>query len=579
VRVLFFLIVFGLVSFWNPVAAAEGDGSAAAVHDAGLALIDWILIAIYAIATIALGAYYGRKQETTEEYFIGNGKMSSFFIGVSLFATLLSSISYLSMPGEAAGKGPVGMLTVLGLPLVYFIVAYWLLPVYMKQRVTSAYELLEVKLGVGIRLFGATMFILLRLVWMSLLIYLSSKALVQMIDVEGLNQILEQNLGVPPAAETGWIQRIAIAAGLVAVIYTSIGGLSAVVMTDFLQTILLFGGAWLVIFAITWSFGGLGWFPTGWQQHWDEQPLISFNPQTRVTVFGTVLSFLAWYVCTLGGDQTSVQRFMATSDLHAARKALATQLSASAFVAVTLGCVGFALMSFYSQRPELLPDGATSVNATADHLFPNYIAYQLPPGISGLVVAALFAAAMSSIDSGVNSITAVVMTDYLDRFNLRPQSELNHVILARVLALSIGTVVVLGSAYVGLVPGNITAVTQKTSNLLTTPIFGLFFFALFVPFSRPSGVWLGAVAGIVTAVAIAFSGPWLCLYVVDSLDSCLAAAPQPTGVAAQGLLNMLWNAGVPDPVSFQWIAPAALGINIAVGSAVSWLLARGSKTE
>lgn len=574
VRVCFCLAFLLLLVAPDALSAAEPVATTA--KSGGLAMIDWILIALYAVGTIALGAYYGRKQKSTEEYFIGSGAMSSFFVGVSLFATLLSSISYLSMPGEAAGKGPVGLLTVLALPAVYFFVSYWILPVYMKQRVTSAYELLELKLGIGIRLFGATMFILLRLVWMSLLIYLSSKALVQMIDIENLNAILQNRFEISPLTTDQWIQVIAIVAGLVAVIYTSIGGLSAVVMTDFMQTMLLFGGAWLVILSISWSFGGVGWFPTEWQEHWDKQPLISFDPQTRVTFVGTVLGFLVWYICTSGGDQTSVQRFMATSDLRAARKALAIQLCAAGFVAITLGCVGFALMRFYSAHPGLLP--AETLKESADSLFPQYIAYQLPRGISGLVVAALFAAAMSSIDSGVNSITAVFMTDYLDRFGLRPKSERNHVILARFLALTIGTVVVIGSAYVGEVPGNITAVTQKTSNLFTTPIFALFFFALFVPFARPAGVWLGALAGISVAVCIAFSGP-----IVVLLNDYFQISPEMFGVTIEQITDSVTGVvrrqASPEPVSFQWIAPFALGINILVGTAVSWLLSRGSKTD
>lgn len=566
-----------MLLFAHPGAVCAAEPVPREVRPGGLVAIDWVLIGLYAVLTVALGAYYGRKQKSTQEYFIGNGSMSSFFVGISLFATLLSSISYLSMPGEAAGKGPVNMLTVLALPAVYFFVAYWILPVYMKQRVTSAYELLELKLGVGIRMFGATMFVLLRLVWMSLLIYLSSKALVQMIDTETLNGVLVNRFGLSALDEGEWIQVIAVAAGLVAVIYTSIGGLSAVVMTDFMQTVLLFGGAWLVILSVTWAFGGAGWFPTGWQEHWDTQPLISFDPRTRVTVVGTVIGFLVWYICTSGGDQTSVQRFMATSDLKGARKALAIQLTAAGFVAITLGCVGFALMSFYSQRPDLLP--AETLKKSADSLFPQYIAYQLPPGISGLVVAALFAAAMSSIDSGVNSITAVVMSDYLDRFGLRPKTERNHVILARLLALSIGTIVVIGSAYVGKVPGNITAVTQKTSNLLTTPIFALFFFALFVPFSRPAGVWAGAFAGILTAVGIAFSGPWLTLYVVITLQNALSQTPVVAWLAADGWLDVIWGLGLPDPISFQWIAPCALGINILIGGSVSWLLSPKVKPD
>src|SRR5690606_30083233 len=123
-----------------------------------------------------------------------------------------------------------------------------------------------------------------------------------------------------------------------------------------------------------------------------------------------------------GGDQTSVQRFMSTEDLRAARLALAMQLSIGAVVAITLGFVGFALLGYYQANPDQLPAGQ-SLKATADNLFPHFITYNLPPGISGLVVAAMFAAAMSSIDSGVNSITAVVMTDVLDRYGKAPKNE------------------------------------------------------------------------------------------------------------------------------------------------------------
>ena len=116
---------------------------------------------------------------------VASGNMNPIMVGVSLFATLLSTITYLSMPGEAAGKGPVVMVSMLALPLVYLVVAYFLLPVYMQQRVTSAYELLEARLGLSIRLLGATLFLTLRLVWMTLLIYLAARAMVVMIFVSG----------------------------------------------------------------------------------------------------------------------------------------------------------------------------------------------------------------------------------------------------------------------------------------------------------------------------------------------------------------------------------------------------------
>ena len=543
------------------LACIAGGSGAAFAQDAGpvangLTWLDWVIIAAYALGTIGIGAYVGRKQQSTDEYFVGGGKISPLLIGVSLFATLLSTISYLSVPGEAAGTGPVMLVAQLALPLVFIVVAYGLLPVYMRNRVTSAYELLEEKLGLSIRLLGATMFLVLRLVWMTLLVYLAAKALSVMMGLDDK-----------------WVPLIVFITGFVSIIYTSIGGLRAVVVTDFMQTVLLFGGALLVIGTVTWKFGGFGWFPTEWQSTWDRQPFFSFDPKTRVTVVGTILSVFAWYVATAGGDQTSVQRFMATEDVGAARRALATQLIVGCVVSVALFLVGFSLLGYFGAHADQLPEGMTVAN-NADDLFPRFIAFHLPVGISGLVVSAMFAAAMSSIDSGVNSITAVTLTDFLGRFGKAPKTDKGKVRFAQVLAFSIGLVVVFGSSLMKYIPGNITEMTGKTVNLLTTPIFGLFFFALFVKFAKPAGAWAGAICGTITAALIAFSGP------IVTLLSTWGVDPATFGVEIRPLTDepgARWMAD--DPISFQWISPIAIVVNIAVGTAVSWVLSRGEGTE
>ena len=541
-----------LTAIFGPTVCALEAAESTLQPGHGLSVIDWMIIAVYACGTIGLGWYYSRQQCSTKEYFVGTGRMNPVLIGVSLFATLLSTISYLSMPGESLGKGPTYMLSLLAVPAVFGFVGFVLLPVYMKQRVTSAYELLETKLGPEIRTLGAVMFITLRLVWMSLLIYMTAKAMTVML---GVNE--------------DKIPLIAAVTGFVAVVYTSLGGLRAVVITDFLQTVLLFGGALLVLAMITLDLGGFGWVPTQWNPTWDTQPFFSTDLSTRVTVVGTFLNYFFWYTCTLGGDQTSVQRFMATEDAGAARRALATQFAVGAIVAITLGFVGFALLGYYQAHPEQLP-AELSLSEDADKVFPHFIAFQLPPGVAGLVVAAMFAAAMSSIDSGVNSITAVVLTDLSGRWhtkNAGPVSEAPlqqpgdgnpyeppqtktagaQVSIARWMAFGIGAVVVVGSSFMGSIPGNITAVTTKTANLLTTPIFALFFFALFVPFASPRGVILGAICGTATAVLIAFSGP-------------------------------ISGAEV-DPISFQWIAPVSIAVNLVTGCIGSLLMPRMNRNE
>lgn len=254
---------------------------------------------------------------------------------------------------------------------------------------------------------------------------------------------------------------------------------------------------------------------------------------------------------------------------------------------VTLHLVGMALLAFFEANPAALPAGM-GLKSDADKLFPRFVSFQLPIGVSGLVVAAMFAAAMSSIDSGVNSVTAVVTSDFLDRLRGKSEAEKGSLRSARLLALLIGVVVVLGSTYMKYIPGNITAVTNKTANLFTSQIFALFFFALFVRFSHPVGVWIATICGTVTAAAIAFSGP-----LVVFLASSGGMDPQTFGVELMtqidpGTGEELIRSAVRelnpetgamelvarDPISFQWIGPVSLLVNVVVGVSISWLLPR-----
>lgn len=507
--------------------------TSSAQNPSGLTYLDWGIIALYAVITLCIGLYYSRKKDSLDSYFVGDRDMNPRLVGISLFASLLSTVSYLAYPGEMIAKGPVVLYSLLCYPAVYLVVGYLFIPFFMKQRVTSAYELLEVNLGKGIRLLGALLFILLRLTWMAFLIFLAAKALIVML-----------------AISERWVPVVVTISGMVAVVYTSLGGLRAVVITDFLQSMLLLGGALLVIALISWDFGNLGWFPTTWQSHWDSQPLFSWDPSIRVTLFGTLMHVSIWMVCTYGGDQLAIQRYMSTRDVATARRSLRTGIYFSIGVVITLCCVGFALMGYFKAHGQNLPAGI-NITANADKLFPYFIANYMPTGFSGLVVAAMFAAAMSSIDSGINSITAVVTSDLRGHFDEKKRHTNLSSLATKCLAFGIGVIVILLSTVFQYIPGNIFAVTQKSMNLLVTPIFALFFFALFVPFARPVGVLCGTLGGIVTAVLIAFSGPIF-------------------GKDPQTEL---------DPISFQWILPCALAVNLVLGSLVSLVGGRLNKRQ
>jgi len=591
-------VAFFLLSLFAGSLTAEAAEQGASVEQPGLHWLDWCVIALYAVGTIALGVYFSKRQKSSDEYFTGGGNMNPLLIGVSLFATLLSTISYLGMPGESAGKGPVYFVGMLAHPITFLIVGFLMLPYYMKHRVTSAYELLEVRLGYEFRVLGACLFLILRLIWMSVLLKFAGDAMVTMLDVD-----------------PKWNLLIVAIIGLVAIIYTSLGGLQAVVITDLIQTILLYGGALTVLGIVTWNFGGFSWIPTEWPDEWKSQPVLPESLGTRVSWIGSIAMTLVWYVATLGGDQTTVQRFMATRDAAGARRALATQLIVGVVVGVTLCMVGIALMAHFrdlresrpqhqkdaivayedfnktfQEKNERYPKDAELLKALdweektldktrdnligADQWFPRFISHSLPIGLAGLVIAAMFAAAMSSLDSGVNSITAVVMTDFVQRNRKLMLSERQHLVMSRGMAVAIGVIVVLGSMGAGAIEGNIMAVTQKSVNLFTTPIFALFYYAVFAKRVHPIGVWVGTMVGSVVAIVIAFSGK-LCylLSVIFKFDPAYLGAPLETKMDA--LTGIPYEACV-DPISFQWIGPFALLANLAVGITLNYLLPESS---
>jgi SSS family solute:Na+ symporter len=524
------IVLATTVSLGQVLGHAQAEASTAAdFASSGLHWIDGVIIAVYALGMISLGWYYRRRQKSLNEYFVGNRTMNPGLIGISMFVTLFSTISFLATPGEVYGKGPFILTSSLSIPFYYLIVGYLIVPAYMRFRLISAYELLEQKRGLSVRLLGAILFIMLRLTWMSLLIHLSAQAMLLMLG-------LEQDQ----------LPYVALVIGAVAIIYASFGGLRAVVITDFVQFCLLCGGALLVVITVTIRLGGFGWFPTEWNSSWDTQPLFSLDPNVRLTVFGSILGGTLWWVCTAGGDQTAVQRFMATRDVRAARRSFLLNSAAGLLVSLILALVAFSLMGFFEARPELLPPGIG-----ADRVFPHYIVHHLPIGISGLVVSGLFAAAMSSVDSGVNSLTAVVVTDFVGRFRRRAVSEIGRVRLSQALALAIGLVVVLGSSFlVGNVPGNFLEIAQRTLHLYVGAIFLLFFLSLFVPFSTALGVIAGSLSALLSAASVAYWGT-LNQMTID-----------------QGWIPLSERTGIVD-FSFQWILPVSLSVGLTVGCLVS----------
>jgi len=501
-----------------------------------LSWLDWLVIVVYALGMLAVGWYYSRRTATTEDYLLGGRKMKPFGVGLSLFASLLSTISYLAWPGEMIKYGPLFMLgAIAAYPFIYLVAGWLMIPYIMKLKVTSAYEILE-PLGSGVRLLGSFLFLSLRLAWMGVIIYATA------------DKVLRPLMGWPDEATPG----VCIVLGAITVIYTSMGGLRAVVLTDAVQTLILFGGAVLSLILVTVYLGGVSvWWPTEWLAHWPE-PVWGYAPGVRITFFGGFLATFTWYVCTCGSDQMAVQRYLATRDVKTARSVLGISLVANTLVTAVMMSVGLAVWAYFRANPPSLPQGATLLG-DADQLFPRFVAIGMPMGLSGLIVAGLLAAAMSSLSSGVNSSCSVITVDFIDRFRRRRTSEMDHVRLAKYVSVVVGVVVVALSSAVGMVEGNLLEVAFKVVNLLTAPLFGLFFMAMFVRWATGPGTLVGAACGLIVVVTINY---WAELRGIPGVRSIILSLEDSMGT---------------EGISFLWAMPLSLLVQVVVGMLVSLL--------
>lgn len=452
-----------------------------------LSVLDWTVIALYGVGMLAVGWYYWRKNQTSEDYLLGGRKMKSLPVGLSLFATLFSTISYLAWPGEMIKNGPMILSIVVAYPFVALVAGWFMIPHIMKLKITSGYELLETRLGLSVRLLGSSLFLLLRVLWMAVIIYAT------------VDNVLMPLLGL----DSRYTPYVSAVLGAVTLVYTAMGGLKAVVVTDVAQGLILFAGAIVAIIMVTFHMGGVGaWWPTEWAAHWARPAFYDAN--LRVSFLSASLATFTWYISTAGSDQMAIQRYLATRDAKAARGVLSTSLIANTLVFLLLAALGLALLAYFRTNPDRLAPGQSLVK-NADQMFTRFIVVGMPSGFSGLVVAGLLAAAMSSLSAGINSCCSVVTADFLDRFGLRrADTGRPSVLLEQIISVVIGVLVLVLSTYVAHVEGNLLDKAYKIVNLLATPLFGLFFMAMFVRWATGFGTWIGAIAGLAVVISINF---------------------------------------------------------------------------
>jgi len=454
---------------------------------ATLHILDWIVLLLYAIGMLLVGFYYSHRNKSSDDYLLGGRKMSSFRVGLSYFATMFSAVSYLSMPGEMIKNGPMMWSFLAAFPFVYLVVSRFFIPFIMKLNISSAYELLQIRLGLKNRLLASFYFLTMRLVWMAVIIYMCADKVI--VPIMGWSE------------DTAlWVS---IVTGVITIIYTSIGGLKSVVVTDVIQTFILFGAAILSIALIVWRLGNVSaLIPADWPSHW--AGWVFFDPSSRVSFVTAFLSMFGWHVCTAGSDQMAIQRYLATQDAKAAQKMYFHSIASNILVFLLLAALGLAVMAFFRDNPMLLPQGKT-LETGADSLFPHFIVIGMPIGFSGLVLAGLFAAAMSSLASGINASCLVIIKDFILPFRNKTLSDRDELILGKFISVGIGLLVVLISLGIGHIKGNLLELTYKTINLLTAPLFVPFFMAMFVKNAKSLPTFVATLLSGLVATLISFS--------------------------------------------------------------------------
>ncbi|WP_283637687.1 sodium:solute symporter family transporter, partial [Alistipes indistinctus] len=305
--------------------------------------------------------------------------------------------------------------------------------------------------------------------------------------------------------DPGWVPPVSVVLVVITVIYTTMGGLKAVVTTDVIQTVVMFAGVLLTIGIIGWKVGSFGaFFEPQLFEHWPPVDW-GFDMSKRMTVGNILLMTLVWQVCTAGSDQMAIQRYLSTPDVATAKRSYRISLVTSCTIQLLLAVVGLVVMTYFLRYPQMLAPG-TSVVGDADTLFPRFILIGLPAGITGLIAAGIMSAAMSSLSSGLNSSATVIYEDIINRNRKESNTSSKSLHHIKLIAVALGVVVALSSFLVAYVSGNLLDVVIKVVNLVVAPLFVLFFMARFVPWATSRGTVAGGLFAMLVAVLIAFVG-------------------------------------------------------------------------
>ena len=445
-------------------------------NDKSFGWLNWTILVLYLVGMLLMGFYFMRKEKGADDFFKGGGRIPWWAAGISIYATMLSAITYMTIPAKAYTTNWTYYPMLWMILLISFPVIKYYLPYFRKLNVTSAYEILEQRFNLFTRLLASTLFCIFMIVRMAIVLYLPSLALTAVTGID--------------------IYLCIVLMGLVTIIYCTMGGVEAVIWGDVVQgLILVFGALFAVVYlAVNTEGGVMGCIDIALE-----------NDKLRLFDWSNSWSQACWWVIIIGGlannlisytsDQTVIQRYLTTPDEKSAGRGILVNGVMSVFVSVAFYMIGTGLYTFYKTHP-------TELDVTmgqSDAIFPFFMMSQMPAGIAGALIAAIFAATMSTISSNINSVATAFSIDFWKRFRRTTDSQL--VVVARwasVVSGMIGLLLALLMATWDI--QSFLDFFNEALGLLTSGLGGLFFIAVFM--KRVKGY--AALTGFVVGEAVVF---------------------------------------------------------------------------
>ena len=414
---------------------------------------DIIVLVLYILAVLGIGFYFSKRATTSEGFMVGGRSMSGFSVGLSIVGTLLSSVSFIAYAGKAYDSNWNAYVFAITVIIVTFVAVRIFLPFYRKLGIISAYEFLENRFGYWGRFYGGVSFIMYQIGRVGIILYL---------------------LCLPLHHLLGWdMVTLIVITGIFTTLYTFVGGIEAVIWTDVTQVIVLFGGAILCVAILFTSMPeGPGQVFTIANQH-NKLSLGTFNFDFVSSSFWVVLIFgITENLRNFGVDQTYIQRYVSTKSDKEATKSV--WLGALAYAPLTLlfFIIGTALFVFYKVYPDpALPE-------KADAVFPHFIVTELPDGTRGLLIAALFAAAMSSLSSSINCVATISVEDFIKRFSKNSLTDKQIVNYLRIFTIIFGAIGII-TAIAMISVKTALDISWQISGIFGGGILGLFLLGIF----------------------------------------------------------------------------------------------------